>query len=136
MSRLQLQPRGFIPDIAFGREPSNSTGGTFTHVDASFPSAHPNSEVGGEKAGQIEQLMRGSGGEDSNFGEVGIFHAKICSMNGMCFLSPPKLRRAKARVSGQLGPTLLLQEMSLPVVLRVADSPLPVEPPFDRGSAN
>jgi hypothetical protein len=32
---------------------------------------NPNSEVGGEKAGQIEQLMRGSGGEDSNFGEVG-----------------------------------------------------------------
>ena len=37
--------RGFIPDIAFGREPSHSTGGTFTHVDASFPSAHLNSEV-------------------------------------------------------------------------------------------
>jgi hypothetical protein len=45
MSRLRLRPRGFIPDIAFGREPSNSTGGTFTHVDASFPSAHLNSEV-------------------------------------------------------------------------------------------
>ena len=48
MSRLRLQPRGFIPDIAFGREPSNSTGGTLTRVDASFSSAHPISEV--EKA--------------------------------------------------------------------------------------
>jgi hypothetical protein len=46
MSRLRLRPRGFIPDIAFGREPSNSTGGTLTHVDASFPSAHPSSAVG------------------------------------------------------------------------------------------
>jgi hypothetical protein len=45
MSRLRLRPRGFIPDIAFGREPSNSTGGTFTHVDASFPSARPSSAV-------------------------------------------------------------------------------------------
>jgi hypothetical protein len=45
MSRLRLRPRGFIPDIAFGREPSNSTGGTFTRVDASFSSAHLNSEV-------------------------------------------------------------------------------------------
>jgi hypothetical protein len=48
MSRLRLRPRGFIPDIAFGREPSNSTGGTLTRVDASFSSAHPISEV--EKA--------------------------------------------------------------------------------------
>ena len=45
MSRLRLRPRGFIPDIAFGREPSNSTGGNFTHVDASFPSARPSSAV-------------------------------------------------------------------------------------------
>ena len=45
MSRLRLRPRGFIPDIAFGREPSNSTGGTLTHVDASFPSARPSSAV-------------------------------------------------------------------------------------------
>jgi hypothetical protein len=45
MSRLRLRPRGFIPDIAFGREPSNSTGGTFTRVDASFSSAHPSSAV-------------------------------------------------------------------------------------------
>jgi hypothetical protein len=57
---------------------------------------NPNSEVGGEKAGQIEQHMRGSDGADSNFGEVGIFHTKIRSMSGICFLSPPKLRRAKA----------------------------------------
>jgi len=47
MSRLRLRPRGFIPDIAFGREPSNSTGGTLTHVDASFPSAHLNFGVRG-----------------------------------------------------------------------------------------
>jgi hypothetical protein len=45
MSRLRLRPRGFIPDIAFGREPSNSTGGTFTRVDASFSSARLNSEI-------------------------------------------------------------------------------------------
>ena len=45
MSRLRLRPRGFIPDIAFGREPSNSTGGTFTRVDASFSSARPSSAV-------------------------------------------------------------------------------------------
>ncbi len=45
MSRLRLRPRGFIPDIAFGREPSNSTGGTFIRVDASFSSARPSSAV-------------------------------------------------------------------------------------------
>ena len=32
MPRLRLQPRGLIPDISFGREPSNSTGRTFTRV--------------------------------------------------------------------------------------------------------
>jgi len=37
--------RGFFPDISFGREPSNSTGGTFTRVASGFPGAHPNSEV-------------------------------------------------------------------------------------------
>jgi hypothetical protein len=42
MPRLQVQPRGHFPDISFGREPSNSTGGTFTHVAAGFPGAHPN----------------------------------------------------------------------------------------------
>jgi len=42
MPRLQVQPRGLFPDISFGREPSNSTGGTFTHVAAGFPGAHPN----------------------------------------------------------------------------------------------
>jgi hypothetical protein len=55
-----------------------------------FFSAIPNFEVEGEKAGQTEQLMRGSGGEDSNLVEVGTFHAKICSMSGTCFLSPPQ----------------------------------------------
>jgi hypothetical protein len=48
MPRLRLRPRGFIPDIAFGREPSHSTGGTFTRVDARFPSAHPKTEVAAE----------------------------------------------------------------------------------------
>jgi hypothetical protein len=42
MPRLQVQPRGLFPDISFGREPSNSTGGTFTHVAAGFPGALPN----------------------------------------------------------------------------------------------
>jgi hypothetical protein len=41
MSRLQVRPRGFFPDISFGREPSNSTGGTFTRVASGFPGAHP-----------------------------------------------------------------------------------------------
>jgi hypothetical protein len=45
MYRLRLRPHGFIPDIAFGRKPYNSICGTFTHVDASFPGAHLNSEV-------------------------------------------------------------------------------------------
>jgi len=44
MPRLQVPPRGFIPDISFGREPSNSTGGTFTRVASGFPGAHPKSE--------------------------------------------------------------------------------------------
>jgi hypothetical protein len=57
---------------------------------------NPNSEVGGEKAGQIEQHMRGSDGADSNFGEVGIFHTKILSMSGMCFLSPPQASESKS----------------------------------------
>ncbi len=39
MPRLQLQPRGLVPGISFGREPSNSTGGTFTRVAAGFPGA-------------------------------------------------------------------------------------------------
>ncbi|RFC43640.1 MAG: hypothetical protein DVB28_001403, partial [Verrucomicrobia bacterium] len=49
MSRLRLRPHGFIPDIAFGREPSNSSGGTFTRVDFSFPNARGGSAVPGEK---------------------------------------------------------------------------------------
>ena len=39
MPRLRLRPRGFIPGISFGREPSNSTGGTFTLVASGFPGA-------------------------------------------------------------------------------------------------
>jgi hypothetical protein len=45
MPRLQVQPRGLFPDISFGREPSNSTGGTFTHVAAGFPGARPKTAV-------------------------------------------------------------------------------------------
>ena len=37
MPRLRLRPRGLIPGISFGREPSNSTGGTFTRVASGFP---------------------------------------------------------------------------------------------------
>jgi hypothetical protein len=40
MSRLQIQPHGLFPDISFGREPSHSTGGTFTQVAAGFSGAH------------------------------------------------------------------------------------------------
>ena len=39
MPRLRLRPRGLIPGISFGREPSNSTGGTFTRVASGFPGA-------------------------------------------------------------------------------------------------
>ena len=39
MPRLRLRPHGLIPGIAFGREPSNSTGGTFTRVVSGFPGA-------------------------------------------------------------------------------------------------
>ena len=39
MPRLRLRPRGLIPDISFGREPSNSTGGTLTRVASGFPGA-------------------------------------------------------------------------------------------------
>jgi len=41
MPRLRLRPRGLIPDISFGREPSNSTGGTFTRLASGFPGALP-----------------------------------------------------------------------------------------------
>ena len=58
MSRLRLRPRGFIPDIAFGREPSNSTSGTFTHVDASFSSARPSSALTLQK---LRQSLRSWG---------------------------------------------------------------------------
>ncbi len=40
MPRLQIRPHGLFPGISFGGEPSNSTGGSFTHVAASFPGAH------------------------------------------------------------------------------------------------
>jgi len=38
-SRLQVRPHGFIPDVSFGRELSNSTGRTFTCVDSGFAGA-------------------------------------------------------------------------------------------------
>jgi len=53
MPRLQVQPRGLFPDISFGREPSNSTGGTFTHVAAGFPGAHLNPAVEGAILNEI-----------------------------------------------------------------------------------
>jgi len=45
MPRLRIQPRGLFLDISFGREPSNSTGGTFTHMAAGFPGAHPDPAI-------------------------------------------------------------------------------------------
>jgi hypothetical protein len=39
VSCFQVPPRGFFPDTAFGREQSNSTGGTLTRVAASFTGA-------------------------------------------------------------------------------------------------
>jgi len=45
MPRLQVRSRGLFPDISFGREPSNSTGGTFTHVASGFPGAHPKTAI-------------------------------------------------------------------------------------------
>jgi len=44
-SCFRVRPRGFFPDAAFGREQSNSTGGTRTRVATSFTGAHPNSEI-------------------------------------------------------------------------------------------
>lgn|GEM_PF-2587876 len=45
MPRLWIQPRGLIPGISFGREPSNSTGGTFTGVASGFPGARASPKV-------------------------------------------------------------------------------------------
>ena len=42
MPRLRLRPHGLILGIAFGREPSNSTDGTFTRVVSGFPGARLN----------------------------------------------------------------------------------------------
>ena len=36
-----VRTRDLFPDISFGHEPSNLTGGTFTHVDSGFPGTHP-----------------------------------------------------------------------------------------------
>jgi hypothetical protein len=44
-SCFRVRPHGFFPDPAFGREQSNSTGGTRTRVAPSFTGAHPNSEA-------------------------------------------------------------------------------------------
>ena len=69
MPRLQVQPRGLFPDISFGREPSNSTGGTFTHMAAGFPGAHPNpadlTTTGKAGALEEEQPKVGPKGETS-----------------------------------------------------------------------
>jgi hypothetical protein len=45
MPRLRLRPRDLIPGISFGREPSNSTGGTFTHMASGFPGARASPKV-------------------------------------------------------------------------------------------
>ena len=39
MPRLRLRSHDLIPGISFGREPSNSTDGTFTRVASGFPGA-------------------------------------------------------------------------------------------------
>ena len=46
MPRLRPRPHGLIPGIAFGREPSHSTDGTFTRVVSGFPSALLKTAVG------------------------------------------------------------------------------------------
>ena len=63
MPRLRLRPHGLIPGIAFGREPSNSTGGTFTRVVSGFPGALPKTAMGersatrgGQRDGQFYAL--------------------------------------------------------------------------------
>jgi hypothetical protein len=96
MYRLRLRSRGLIPDIAFAREPANSTGGTFTLVDASFFSAHPNSEVGYKNEVYMRLHMRGSGGFDSNLGEVKILQCKIIWVSGMCFSRRPHASEVKS----------------------------------------
>ena len=53
MPRLRLRPRGLILGISFGREPSNSTDGTFTRVASGFPGALLNSAVEGMRDQQI-----------------------------------------------------------------------------------
>ncbi len=80
--------------------------------------------------------MRGSDGAGSNFGELGIFHTKIGSMSGMCFLSPPQASESKSTGFRAARPNTAPQETPLPVTWQVVDSPLPAVPPFDRGSAN
>ena len=37
--QVQALPCGIFPDSSFAREPSNSTGGTFTHEALGFPGA-------------------------------------------------------------------------------------------------
>lgn len=68
MFRLQVRPRGLFPDISFGREPSNSTGGTSTHVAAGFPGAHlkPESWELGLLASSVGFGVFGHGDEDGN----------------------------------------------------------------------
>jgi hypothetical protein len=42
-SCFRVRPRGLFPDAAFGRQQSNSTGGTLTRVACSFTGASPKS---------------------------------------------------------------------------------------------
>ena len=57
-SCFRVQPRGFFPDSAFGREQSNSTGGTHTRVATSFTGAHPKNEV--EKGAHLSAEQAGA----------------------------------------------------------------------------
>ena len=62
MPRLRLRPRGLIPGISFGREPSNSTGGTFTRVASGFPGARCSMTIFKPADLHDSQIAAGSGG--------------------------------------------------------------------------
>ena len=63
MPRLRLRPHGLIPDIAFGREPSNSTDGTFTRVVSGFPGARLKTEMEERNAPRRGQREGKPGGD-------------------------------------------------------------------------
>jgi integrase len=78
MPRLRLRSHDLIPGISFGREPSNSTGGTFTRVASGFPGAHPNSEVSRGR----HPATRETGGTESRTREAGHSFATHLLENG------------------------------------------------------